>query len=187
MRCKIRHGATTAPDGKVWVAGGIILSGSPNGDPTTEAFTSSTEIFDPSTGLCTAGPPMCTCRAIDVSLVQVGDSLYAVGGDVATPAYDATGLPEPGSIEKLNKEKGVWEKVAKFPIERHGVSACVYGGVIYIFGGHRVKIGQHLDDYVTTWDGWDTVRGEWLSHDGKERVMPFDCMYGSACTLPAGL
>jgi hypothetical protein len=124
---------------------------------------------------------MCKHRAIDVNLLFIDNYLYAIGGDVMMPTPDSVGGPVATTMERLNLETKKWEIVTSFPHPRNGLSACAIDGVIYVFGGHQVSEG---DVELSSWDGYDLKSKLWLSSDGKERRMPFDSLYGSACLLP---
>ena len=172
---RYRHAAATAPDGKIWVAGGIVSVSQLRAD----IFTASTEVFDPVTSTWSVGPAMCVQRAIDLHLLFVDDVLYAVGGDVMMPRFDSPGVPET-TIERLNPANNTWELVASFPKERHGISVAAVGSVIFVFGGEVVRQG---DVSLSIWDAYDIRTNTWLSADNAERLVPFDCQYGSACLL----
>lgn len=172
---RYRHAAATAPDGKVWVAGGIISVSQLRAD----IFTASTEVFDPATSQWSTGPVMCVQRAIDLHLLFVDEVLYAVGGDVMMPRFDSPGVPET-TIERLNPTTNVWELVTSFPKERHGISVAAVGSTIFVFGGEVVRQG---DVSLSVYDAYNVETNTWLSADGVERLAPFDCQYGSACLL----
>ena len=172
---RYRHAAATAPDGKIWIAGGIVSVSQLRAD----IFTASTEVFDPVTNTWSSGPAMCVQRAIDLHLLFVDDVLYAVGGDVMMPRFDSPGVPET-TIERLNPTNNTWELVASFPKERHGISVAAVGSTIFVFGGEVVRQG---DVSLSLWDAYDIRTNAWLSADNAQRLVPFDCQYGSACLL----
>lgn len=162
------------PDGRIMICGGIIKPQ----DSADEVFTSTSEIFDPISGVWSPGPSMTKCRAIDVNLIVIGDALYAVGGDVMEPGPD-TSYPV-GSIEKLDFASNTWQFVSQFPTPRRGIAAAGAGSKIFVFGGS----GQAEHD-VDTWDAFDLNTSTWLSADGVTRTVPFDMLNGSAFYLPA--
>ena len=82
-----RHAATGLPDGRVLISGGLGV------DATgwSQELLSTTEIFDPSTGHFTAGPPMIRGRVDHLGVVSLDGDLWIVGG---TDTYTATGETE---------------------------------------------------------------------------------------------
>lgn len=173
---RFRHAAITASNGEIWVAGGILNI------QNHDCFTGTTEVYNCEKDVWTAGPTMVIQRAINLNLMLVNDTIYAVGGDVMMPTYQSDGGPVVGSIERLNKSTNAWEFVTNFPTERHGISACALGDIIYIFGG-RTGVSD-----LTTWDAYDVSTGQWLSVESKKVLrMPeeMELLYGSACAMPA--
>lgn len=121
---------------------------------------------------------MLTARAIDIHLLLVNkQDLYVVGGDVISPTFDYEGGPLKGTIEYFDRKKNQWIFITQFPTERRGVSACVVGNVIYVFGGSSGDVD------LLTWDAFDLEKSIWLSSDGETRAMPFDCTYGRCCVV----
>ena len=121
-------------------------------------------------------------RAINLNLMLLHGTIYAVGGDVMMPSYQSDGGPVIGSIERLNTSTNAWEFVTNFPSERRGISACALGDVIYIFGG---RAGERD---LTTWDAYNVTTNKWLSQESKKVLqMPeeMELLYGSACAMPA--
>ena len=104
------------------------------------------------------------------NLVVVRDELYAVGGDE---------YPYNNSIEKLDKELGVWRVVAEIDEIRYKCSAVAVGSKIYVLGcvngGHE-----------STWNAFDVDTGLWESASTSEekREMPQGFYCGQALTVP---
>ena len=105
------------------------------------------------------------------NLVVVEDELYAVGGD----GYGSTSI----SIEKLDKELGVWRVVAEIGECRHGCSAAAVGSKIFVFGANNVA-------HKSTWNAFDVITEQWASASISvgDRRLPRDFSYGQALTVP---
>ena len=105
------------------------------------------------------------------NLVVVEDELYAVGGD----GYDSTSI----SIEKLDKELGVWRVVAEIGECRTCCGAAAVGSKIFVFGGND-------EVHRSTWNAFDVITEQWASASisVEDRRLPRDFFYGQALTVP---
>ena len=84
---------------------------------------SSVEVYDAVTKKWETVQSMTKKRFIS-NLVVMEDELYAVGGD----EYGSTSI----SIEKLDKELGVWRVVAEIREVRHACGAVSYGQALTV-------------------------------------------------------
>ena len=105
------------------------------------------------------------------NLVVVEDELYAVGGE----GYGSTSI----SIEKLDKELGVWRVVAEIGEVRRGCGAAAVGSKIFVFGANNVV-------HKSTWNAFDVITEQWASASisVEDRRLPRDFFYGQALTVP---
>ena len=99
------------------------------------------------------------------------DELYAVGGDITSI-----------SIEKLDKELGVWRVVADGE-GRYGCGAAAVGSKIFVFGSDD---GVHKQVHKSTWNAFDVITEQWASASisVEDRRLPRDFYYGQALTVP---
>lgn len=128
--------------GKLYVAGGL-QAGEAEGEPAHA--TSKVWILDPRIGTWTDGPRLPDARS-DLGLVNVGDKLYALGGqgENAEQVY----MYDPA----LDK----WQVVGSpMPVARSGAAYVASGKSIYAIGG---RIGGTASARV---DVFDTASGTW--------------------------
>lgn len=139
------HHASVAHKNVIWIAGGVA-------DGQT-GVTNTVETFDPDTQSVVAAPPMARCR-LRPHLLVIGDTLFAVGGDV-------NGLTAArGTIEQFDCASHRWRVVTEYPVKRSKSAVCAHQDRIYVFGGSD-GAQNHL-----TWDYYDVTKQAWASQMG---------------------
>jgi N-acetylneuraminic acid mutarotase len=118
-------GAAVVLDGKLYVVGGRFGGGFDS------ELTNVTEVYDPATGLWTAGPPAPTIRS-GMSAAVIGHCLYMFGGE--RNRADPRGVfPQ---TEALDTRTGTWHELTPMPTPMHGqIGAAVFDGRIHVAGG----------------------------------------------------
>ena len=161
------HHASIAFEGKIWVAG--RWDGG-------ESYLSSVEVYDPAVGEWERAPDMTKGR-VGLTLVAVGDELYAVGVDLHYPKYNL-------SIEKLSKVSGAWEIITTLEeVGRSSCSVAVVGSKIYVLGGR-------CEGLTFTWNAFDVITKQWASASISDEscVLPRDEFSGGqAISVPSCL
>ena len=135
---RVNH-AVTAFDGQVYVAGGN------KGDFTQ---TNTVEKYDFSSCAWSDVFPMTEVRE-ELSLVQVGNNFYAIGG------YN--GKRDLASVEYYNAQDDIWRFSTPLHSCRAGASVVVDGQYIYVIGG---SCNQH---HMTSLDVYDTTTHTWYT------------------------
>ncbi len=130
-------------DGKVYVFGGITISG----------VQDTTWIFDAVGNTWTLGPPMPTARR-RMSAVVWGENIFVLGG---TPkAYDPIDV-----VEVFNPNTGNWRTEESLPTARLVLDSAIAGNELYAIGGRSyaylpVDVNEVFTDRLSyLWDFGD--------------------------------
>ncbi len=114
------HLAAVAFDNRLWVLGGRWRGiGEQAG----------IEIFDPSTGSWSQGPPLQVARAGFAAAV-VGDAIVVAGGEIIFTGDDTL-----ASVEILELDEDAWVFVPDLLFPVHGLSGVSFNGLFYLPGG----------------------------------------------------
>ena len=142
-------------------------------DPSAATWAKSMEVYGSVLKTWETHAQSMTKARCNFSLVVAEGELYAVGD-----AYSSN-----MSIEKLDKELGVWRIVTKLRDWRRPIiirsSAC---SKIFVFGG------REEEELAMTWDSFDVItitRREWISASlhKKKRKIPLGFYSGQALTV----
>jgi hypothetical protein len=113
------HEAVALPDGRVLLAGGYFAG----------KVIASVEIWDPTTGQCTATGPLHVPRADPRLVLLASGEVLAIGGR----DDDGQAL---GAVETWSPLTGTWTKHADLPVARVGHTASLLrGGQVLLLGG----------------------------------------------------
>lgn len=143
--------AATSLERKVYVMGGM------NHDA---AFLADFESYDPAIDAWERLPKLPTPRN-RLTAVAFDGRIYAIGGMVGGPKGRPTNT---AVLEVFDTAKGRWERRADMPTPRHGHSAVVAFGRIYVFGGYGELEGAQgplatVEEYDPVTDTWTKKRG----------------------------
>jgi len=116
------HVAVVAGDGK------LILCGGRNQDG--EGL-SSVEVFDPTSGSWSQGPPMLSARVNAAASVSASGRCYICGGE----GNDEEALKTTEVLDLNNLEEG-WRPGAVLQTARNGVTSAIYQDRLYVIGGN---------------------------------------------------
>jgi N-acetylneuraminic acid mutarotase len=125
--------ATTGPDGRIYVLGGVLLRF--HSSQVHAAVTNAVEIYDPRINHWSLGAPMPTARAGLAAVTGTDGYIYAIGGTSSAIDWDAT-LRALSVVERYSPTTNRWMKVASIPIARYLLAAVMApDGKIYAIGG----------------------------------------------------
>ena len=146
--------AAAAAGGRLFAVGGTydrlgppLFTPTPTALPTMESLAG----FDSS---WVAAPGLSVPR-FALSLVALGDTLFALGGSSDTADH--------ATVESYDTAGGAWRILpARMPAIRHGMAACAVNGAIYVFGGITDNgtdfvISDAIDRYEPSTGAWVTV------------------------------
>jgi len=154
--------STVAVDGKIYVIGGNLYANS----------VSTVEVYEPATDTWTKKTSMPTARCYHAACVVDG-RIYVSGGatkwDWALSAYS----PSVPTVEVYDPATDTWTQVSDMPWPRHGHSASVVAGKMYIIGGQDfavVKLWQEgkidedeMEELFSTVDVYDPGTDTWTT------------------------
>jgi hypothetical protein len=107
------------------------------------------------------------------TLSCVGRKLYLIFGTNGSDVYN--------DVHCLNLDTNTWSKVATHgadPIGRHSHSACVYGDLIYVYGGVGERKRQVLSDMTIL----HTTSARWVTATAPPGMPHLEARYGhTAC------
>ena len=149
---RYRFGATHAPNGDVWVAGGL-----PSNDYDAQQM-ASTAVYRAATNKWEAGPDLAVPRG-DNCMATVGNTIYALGGWT-------TDYADVASVEALDlsEKDPAWKRVADMPAPRGDLLCRCAGDKFYAAGGYHDPEGKWrpssfqdtLFEYDPATDSWAT-------------------------------
>lgn len=88
------------------------------------------EVYDPGTDSWSRLPPVPTGRS-GIAVVALAGRVYVFGGETVGPPVGKTF----DEAERFDPAAGRWESLPPMPTARHGLSAAVVGGSIYVISG----------------------------------------------------
>ncbi|CAN7993153.1 unnamed protein product, partial [Ixodes pacificus] len=133
----------------VWIAGGVVDSGSNNLD-----CSSAVQCYSPETKAWTFMAPTLPMSCGYLSLVSDGSSLLAVGGSVSLDQLQLGSVPD---VYALSADQRTWEPMPSLPRPCHSSAAVAFGqrANLYVFGG--ISNGNVLADVQVLQKGrWTT-------------------------------
>ncbi|XP_040070668.1 beta-scruin [Ixodes scapularis] len=131
----------------VWIAGGVVDSGSNNLD-----CSSAVQCYNPETKAWTFMAPTLPTSCGYLSLVSDGSSLLAVGGSVSLDQLQLGSVPD---VHALSADQRTWEPMPFLPRPCHSSAAVAFGANLYVFGG--ISNGNVLADVQVLQKGrWTT-------------------------------
>ncbi|CAN7940918.1 unnamed protein product [Ixodes pacificus] len=133
----------------VWIAGGVVDSGSNNLD-----CSSAVQCYNPETKAWTFMAPTLPMSCGYLSLVSDGSSLLAVGGSVSLDQLQLGSVPD---VYALSADQRTWEPMPSLPRPCHSSAAVAFGqrANLYVFGG--ISNGNVLADVQVLQKGrWTT-------------------------------
>jgi non-specific serine/threonine protein kinase len=133
--------ATTAHDGRIWMAGGL----SPLGEAISEV-----EVFDPATDEWTSGPPLPTAIH-HAALVSDGDRLLLIGGYLGSSFNQPTDI-----VLALADGAESWEPGPSLPDAR-GAGAAAWDGSRVVYAGGVGVGGVSGDVFALVGDAWELM------------------------------
>ncbi|HEX4342991.1 MAG TPA: kelch repeat-containing protein, partial [Verrucomicrobiae bacterium] len=140
--------ATTLPNGKVLVAGGLDVSG----------YLASAELFDPATAAWTTTGALNLTRDGHTATLLANGKVLVVGGVEASDA-DGESL---ASAELYDPATGEWAKTGSLKMARRWHTATLLAdGRVLVVGGYN-----HLNGFISTAELYDPKTGKW-SLSGK--------------------
>ncbi len=124
--------ATTMGDGRVLIAGGF------NGDNAGTNFLSSTEIYDPKTGVLKAGPDMTVPRAFHVAVHVPGTKLTLIAGGENSAMNTGSAL---NVAELFDEAHDVFLPIVQMQEARTRLAAAapLDGSAVILAGGHGLN------------------------------------------------
>ena len=146
-----RRGGATAQviDGKIYVAGGIDVSG---------ASLASVDVFTIATGAWSSNPAMSTRRDNAGSAVLDG-KLYVFGGRTRN-ADGSTPVEVLGTAEVFDPATGAWAPIASMPTGRRVVVVGNLRNRAQVMGGEKTPTGgtfPQVEEYNPVTDTWQSL------------------------------
>ncbi|HVV01250.1 MAG TPA: kelch repeat-containing protein, partial [Verrucomicrobiae bacterium] len=141
------HTATLLTDGRVLIAGGFGGS-----------YLASTEIYDPFTGTCSAGPNMTTNRASHTATLLPNGKVLVVGGSIQVGFFPTT----LGSAELFDPVAGTWKQTGSLNTPRAGHTATLLAnGKVLVTGGSIYDINTFTSTNMASAEIYDPASGLW--------------------------
>ncbi len=161
------HTATLLPNGKVLVAGGVILTAQ------TQVALSTAELFDPSTGSWAATGSLSSARFNHTATLLPNGRVLVVGGQAGRGILDEAELYDPVT--------GAWTKTANPGVARHSHTATLLRtGQVLIAGGNGSNFQPIRSAQL--YDPANGATGNWANFQD----LPQARSHHSATLLPDG-
>ncbi len=139
----------TGPDGKLYVVGGQVYTGSAGSTPATSLR--SLRVYDTGSGQWSSGADMPTPRFGLAAAIGSDGRLYAIGG-----ANNSQSLT---TVEAYDFSAAAWSQgLDPMPTGRYGLAAVSRQGLIFAIGGGIVG---PLNGIMNTVEYYDAATGQW--------------------------
>ena len=134
---RAEHSATLLPDGRVFIAGNVILVPDVNG--AYDAGSPTTEIYDPATSQFSATANMTTARGNHVAMLLANGEVLLAGG------VDANGYPQ-SSAELFDPTAGTFATTGglQTPLESQAAVRLQDGRILVVGGSAQQDPNQNL-------------------------------------------
>jgi hypothetical protein len=147
------EGYAATVNGRIYYLGGIADACF---DLASACESDRVDVFDPSTGLWTAAPPLpAAAPRHHLAVAVLADRIYVLGG--FRGILDSSSNFGPVATTFVF-DGSVWQQLADQPIARGAATAQAIGGVIYVAGG-----GRHEPDALADVYAYDPATDHWTA------------------------